>query len=230
MAARSIIKQVSRTYLLADQDGSVSPSGGYFIASNTTPGTALAFGVNASYDVTKNLFLFYNTSSVQGNPVRMYMDYIKILPTVAPASGTSLQIALQLDYVNRYTSGAIVIGAGGTQAAVNVNGDSAVGPVGACYAATGGVVITSPAAGSQVRKLGRCTPRNVIPAVLEEIVLSFGSAGDAGTSSATTAGRSSTNLPPVIIGPQQWLVVTAYSPSNSATGLSYEFECAWAEA
>lgn len=225
MAARAIVKQwANRTHVLSDQDS----AGGYFVAGNPTPGTALAFGINATYDVTKNLFLFNNTSNA-GAPTRMYMDYIKVLPTVAAASATSMQIALQIDYVNRYTSGALVIGANGVQALANPNGDATVGPVGTCYAAQGGVVITSPAAGPNVRKLGRATPRNVIPAVLEEIVLSFGSPGTDGTSSATAAGRSSTNLPAVVLGPQQWLVVTAYFPSNAATGLSYEFEAGWAE-
>lgn len=224
MAARAIIKQWSRAQLLADQDA----GGGYFIASNVTPGTALAFGVNASYDVTKNLFLFNNPTQAAA-PVRMYLDYIKILPTVAPASATSFQVACQIDYVNRYTSGAVVIGAGGTQAAVNVNGDSGVAAQCTCYAATGGV-ITSPAAGPNVRKLGRAVARSVIPAVLDEIVLSFGSGGaDIASSSGTAAGRTGTNLPPCILGPGQWLVVTAFFPSNAITALSYEFEAAWAE-
>src|SRR5690242_17954625 len=123
MAARAIVKQfANRSHLLADQDS----GGGYFVASNPTPGTALAFAVNASYDVTKNLMLFNNTSNAAA-PVRAYLDYIKILPTVAPASATSFQIALQIDYVNRFTSGSpLIVGVGGTQSAVNVNGDSTV--------------------------------------------------------------------------------------------------------
>lgn len=201
-------------HVLADE-------GSYFIATNPTPGTALAFGVNASHDVTKNLFVFKNTDSANGK--RMYLDYIKILPTVAPASGTSLQFAVYTDTVNRYTSGGTLI------TAVNVNADDGTTPVGGVYAASGGTVITSPTTGSSARLVARGVARSVIPAVLEEIVIQFGGLADVASSSGTTVGRSGSNAAPVVIGGQQWAVVEVYFPSNALTGLSYEFETAWFE-
>src|SRR5438874_5122085 len=65
----------------------ISDEGSYFVLTNPTPGTAVASAVNASSDFTKSLFIFKNTAPVGG--LRCYLDYLKILPTVAPASATS---------------------------------------------------------------------------------------------------------------------------------------------
>lgn len=225
MAARSLIKQLaSKSYVLADQD----VVNGYFLATNPTPGTGVGFGINATYDVTKNLFVFKNPNPASSG-VRAYIDYFKVIPTVAPASGTAMHLAVAIDNVNRYTSGGTLVGPGGSDTPSNMNGDSNVGATCGLYYATT-TVITSPAAGTSVRKAGRSCLRAVIPAVNDTIVASFGSgAPDAGASSATAAGRATDNLPPLIIGPGEWGVFTVWFPSNAATGLSYEFEFAWAE-
>lgn len=194
--------------------------GGYFVATNPTPGTGVAFAVNASSDFTKTLFIFKNTAAAGGK--RMYLDYIKILPTVAPASATSLHFAVQVDNINRYTSGGTLV------TGVNVNMDSDTPALGAVYYATS-AVITTVAASANVRLVSRGIARSVIPAVLEEIVIQFAGAADSGSSSGVAAGRTATNAPPVIIGGGQYAVFSAWMPSNAITALSYEFECGWYE-
>lgn len=196
--------------------------GGYFVATNPTPGSAITFAVNASSDFTKSLFIFKNTASTDGNGPRMYLDYIKVIPAQAPASATSMHFAIQIDDINRYTSGGTLV------SGVNVNKDSDIAAVGAVYYATS-AVITTATAGANVRLVSRGIARSVIPAVLDEIVIQFGSWGDAGSSSGTTAGRTSTNAAPVILGPGHQAVVNVWFPSNSITALTYEFECGWFE-
>lgn len=194
----------------------------YFSATNPTPGSAIAFAVNASSDFTKSFMLFKNTAASGGK--RMYLDYVKVLPTTAPASATSMQFAIQVDTagVNRYTSG------GTTVSGINVNGDSDTTSVGQVIYATS-AVITTAAAGPNVRLVSRGVARSVIPAVLDEIVIQFGGLADAGSSSGTTAGRSAVTAPPIIVGPQEFAVLNVWFPSNAITALSYEFECGWWE-
>jgi hypothetical protein len=220
MAVSALTKLWARAVMLAD-------AGAYFVATNPTPGTGVAFAVNASFDVTKNLFVFKNTAPPNGP--RMYLDYIKIIPTVAPASATVANFSFVIDTVNRYTSGGTLIGPGGTATPSNVNGDSSAQALGGVYYATS-AVITSPAAGANSRLVARGVLRSVIPAVNDEMLVVFGDASPgAGSSSGTNAGRTGTNAPPVIIGPQEWGVMTVWLPSNAITALSYEFEIGWAE-
>lgn len=201
---------------------SLAEEGEYFVVTNPTPGTAVADAVNASSDFTKSAFVFYNTDVTGGK--RCFLDYVKILPTVAPASATSLQLAIQIDNGNRYTSGGT-----GPTSGVNVNGDSGLASVGKLYYCSGGAVITTASATSAVRLVHRSTPRSVIPAVLEEIVISFGNDATVGSSSGTTAGRSGVNGAPLIVGPGQSAVFNVWFPSNAITGISFEFEFAWFE-
>lgn len=226
MAARAIIKQwANKTFVLSDQDS----AGGYFVATNLTPGTAFAAGVSATWSATAAFFIYKNPNPA--NSLRQYLDYLKIIPTVAPASGTAAYFAIVIDTVNRYTSGGTLIGGpGSTQATYNVNGDSGVSSTCGLYAASGGTVITAPAAGTSARTVSRGVLRSVIPAIGDELVLSFGSGmADAGSSSGTAAGRTATNAPPIIVGPGEQAVVHIWFPSNATTGLSYEFETAWGE-
>lgn len=202
-------------HVLADE-------GSYFVLTNPTPGSALASAVNASSDFTKSLFIFYN-SAAAGGP-RCYLDYVKILPTTAPASATSMQFAVQIDTTNRYTSGGT-----GPTAGVNVNGADGSASVGKWYYSSGSAVITTAAASNAVRLVARGVARSVVPAVLEEIVLQCASDSASGSSSGTTAGRTATNLPPIVLDGGQSAVFNVWFPSNAITGLSYEFEVGWYE-
>lgn len=196
--------------------------GKYFVVSNPTPGTAVASAVSASFSATAPMFILRNSDVTGG--LRLYLDYIKILPTVAPASGTSMQVAIQHDTTNRYTSGGT-----GPTSGVNVNGDDGSASVGQLYYTSGGALLTAAAAGSSVRLVHRSTPRSTIPAVLDEIAIQFGGWADAGSSSGTTAGRSSSSGAPLIVAPQGSISVFIWFPSNAITGVSFEFEVAWSE-
>lgn len=220
MATSSLVKLWNRSNLLADK--AVTENGGYFVGTNPTPGTALAFAVNASFDVTKGLFVYRNRDAVGGKNV--HIDYLKIIPTVAPASGTAAHVALYTDTVNRYTSG-------GTQITpVNVsNSGQQGGSICDLFAASGGTVITVATAGQKVKLISRSVLRAVIPAINDEMVLAFGDSPAAAGSSATAAGRSATNVVPGLLTPGDNLVVIVWFPSNAATGLSYEFETGWSE-
>ena len=191
--------------------------GCYFATTNPTPATALATGVNASFDVTKGLFVLYNgATATEGT--RVFPDYLKIIPTVAPASGTSFHYAVYLDSTNRYTSG------GTAMTSKNANMDSSTSPSATLYAASGGTVITVATASSNARLVGRTVLRGAIPVINDELILQFGGTELSGATPVSTIGRVVCNAPPVAIPPGGSMVVIFWSPSNAVTGLSYEFE------
>lgn len=195
-------------HVLADE-------GSAFVATNPTPGTALAFAVNATYDVTKSFMVVKNLAS-PGDGKRVYLDSIKIMPTVAPASATALCYAIWLGTFAGYTSGGTEI------IPVNTNGDDGTSPASRVIMASGTAVLTTVAAGLN-RLVARGVARSVIPAVCDEICIAFG-ADSVGSSSSTASGHSVSNAPAIVIPPQGIAVLNIWMPSNAVTGLSYEAE------
>ena len=86
-----VLPLISTKHLPADE-------GSYFIATNPTPGTALAYNVQAAFSDTVPLLYIQNNDS-KANPLakRLYLDYIKLICTVAPASSTGARFAAKTD-------------------------------------------------------------------------------------------------------------------------------------
>lgn len=187
--------------------------GSYFVSTNPTPGTAVASAVNASFDATKSFIAIRNKANASGK--RVFVDYIKLIPTVAPASGTSMHYAVYVGPDALYTSG------GTEYTPRNANGDSDESPVSTVVVTSGAAMLTTVAASTGPRARG--VARSVIPAVLEEIVIRFGAEGGSG-SSATAAGRSEVMAPPIIVQPGGVMLLNVWFPSNASTGISVEFE------
>jgi len=105
-----VLPLIPTKHLLADE-------GSYFIATNPTPGTALAYNIQAAFSDTVPLFYVQNNDS-KANPFgkRLYLDYIKLICTTAPASSTGVRFALKTDpairtiSTNNTTAGAAVEG------------------------------------------------------------------------------------------------------------------------
>src|SRR5437016_11198053 len=82
--------------LLADK-------GAFFVATNPTPGTGIAFAVNAAVSETAGYFLsIKNTEAANGK--RVYLDYLRLLCGVVPASATSAEMFIKTDTTG-YSSG-----------------------------------------------------------------------------------------------------------------------------
>lgn len=201
----------------------LAQEGSYFVATNPTPGTGLASGVIAAYSATAaGLLTMYNNDVANGKNI--FLDYLKVIPTVAPASGTAMHFAVWVDKQNLYASGGTAI------TPVNTSSLSARSSINLVNSASGGTVVTNNALAAATKRLvGRGVARSVIPAVGEEIIIASGDDPSSGSSSGTTAGRSCTTIAPVILAPGWGLVVVVWFPSNSVTGLSYELESAWYE-
>jgi hypothetical protein len=200
--------------------------GSFFTTSSPTPGTGLAFAVTAAAsDTAGNFLLIKNNDNVSDSPnnKRLYLAYIKLICTVAPATATAGQFKMNCDgfLTARYTSGGTVL------TPVNLNMDLANNSVSQVYAGA----LTTAALSNSARQVGRGVLRAVIPVVNDEYVFHFGSVDwEANQSLATaTAVRESIPCAPVVLGPQQSFTLGLWFPGNATTAGSFEVECGWWE-
>lgn len=198
-----------------------SDLGNYFVSTNPTPGSALAYNVQSGYSATVPFAYLYNSASSGGKSV--YLDYIKIICTTAPASGTQTYYALLADTIARTinTNNMTAI----TPVCPNVGSTNT--PVLQVSTQTNGTASALAAASSNARLIGRGSISGV-PIVGDEVIIDFGADSiepDCGlTATATVPGRSIAMSPQAILAPGNSLMVALWFPSNASTGLSYEFE------
>lgn len=203
----------------------LADEGSYFCATNPTIGTGLAYGVITAFSDTAALLVVGNGASDNDMEApRLYMDYVRIIPTVAPASATSGQFAIKLDNVSRVPSAN-----NATLSPVSPNMDISqpAGTVAKVWAASGGTA-TVPASGAYARTVGRGAIRSVIPAVWDDLVIAFGM-GDISSGVSGANARVVSQAVPVVLGPQDYMVLYVWFPSNATTALSYELEMGWWE-
>lgn len=199
--------------------------GSYFVTTNPTPGTAISGTVAATYANTAGWFFFQNWNAA-GGP-NAYLDYLKLIPTVAPASGTTAYFAVIRDVATPLAT-QITTAHYATATPVNVNGAASVTSrcvLGYQNNATASTNI-APSAASAI--IGRASMGG-IPVIGDELVLKFGSTESGAYPGLTAAeavcgGRKVSILPPVVVAPGQQIMIVPFFLNNAATGMSYEFE------
>jgi hypothetical protein len=190
--------------------------GSYYISTNPTIGTSIAHVVLAAFDDTKPYIYLRNTEQAQNTQAkRIYLDYIKLLCKVVPASAVEWGYAGILDYaVARLTTGASQI------IPVNANGDIVVPSVASLYVGANTCI-----AGTSARKVCRGRWRGVVPTIYDEYVIVFGAAEGGGSfAGAAASGRCVSPAPPVILGPGQNFCLNLFGTSNAATAAEFELE------
>lgn len=202
----------------------LADEGGYFHASNPTPGTGIA-GIAAAdgYDAAEALWSLYN-SATDAEGVRIYPDFIEIVNTVVDTNGTTIRVDVHMDNITRWSSG------GSALTAVNTNMDSTESAKGVCRF---GALVTT-AASSSVRKLmGR--PISSTDIVVGDVIrLEFGESKAGSFQGVTqeaeaTAGRFWVlPCPPVVLGPGDNLLFTVNCASQSGAA-TWEINCGWYE-
>lgn len=214
-----VASMIPTTHILSDE-------GSYYTTSSPTAGTGLAFAVTAAAsDTAGNFLVIKNNDNVSDTPnnKRLYLAYIKLICTVAPATATAGQFKMNVDgfLTQRYTAGGTAL------TPVNTNMDIGNYSVAQVYAGA----LTTVALSSSARQVGRGVLRTVIPVVNDEYIFHFGSVDwEANQSLATaTAVRESIPCAPVILGPQQTFTLGLWFPGNATTAGSFEVECGWWE-
>lgn len=195
----------------------IAAEGSYYKLLNQTVGTAYAGAITTAFSATAAFMTLYNTDANKS----VYLDYIKLILTVVPASATSMHLAVAIDSINRYASG-------GTTGITpqNPNGGVANGSV---VTASAGAVVA--AAASAARYLVRENWRTVIPVVGDTLFLNFGAQDTMPGPPKNGTVPSAFGIPagPVIIKPGGSVVLHMWAPANAVTGPSYEVEAGWWE-
>jgi len=188
--------------------------GSYFTGTNATFGTGVVGPSAAAFAATSAILGLLNKSGI-GGP-RSFIDYIRLILTAAPTSGTRFDLAVTLDTIARQSAGTPI-------SAVDVNTD-------ASEIAPNTQVIYAPtvaAAGPNVRQSARAALKVAAPVVGDEYLLVFGSVEKSASliASATVAGRYVTPMPPLVLGGGgfQQAFIHLWSASSTAAP-SFEFE------
>lgn len=193
---------IRKQHLLADE-------GSYRVANNNNQ-TGITDNAGTAFSATLATVLVYNSDS-PGNAgaKRIYLDFINInavTANTAASTAGSIQGAVYIDAGNRYTSG----GTNLTANIINPNGDLANSSIAQVYcgaltvaAATGAVRAVNPFMAIRLAASG--TAFNVAG---ENMYFNFGPVeGNQGTITIANANNINVPLPPLIIGPQQCVLL-----------------------
>ena len=200
-----------------------SVDGSYIVATNPTPGTAIAMTTSiTAFAETAGavgvMFLLRNTLTSSETAKRIIMDYLKMRIVQVPTSATSWEYAVTLDdNPARYTSG------GGVIVPTNPNGAVSTGSIATLYfgALTTGVPTNR-------RLVGRGTLRGIIPTTFDVMSIIFGSSPTMQGLHTSGSGKYFDVTAPVIISPGQNMAITMWGAANAAAP-SFEFEAGWIE-
>lgn len=205
----------------------LTEEGSYFVYTNPTPGTVLAYGAagtQAAFSDTVPFMILQNLDAVGGK--RICLDYLKLIQIggTAPATTTSVQAACKVDLALRTPTA----GTTTTLVAAQPNGDVSGKSIGSLIVASGAVA-TIPAASANARLVGRAQLKGGPTLVLDEYAIAFGMV-DAPPQGGylTTVSSYVTRMPPCEVPPGGSAVIYLWLPGGATNPFSYEFELgAW---
>lgn len=197
----------------------------YFYAHNNTIDVATTLAghpapvlADADVTMTKPLIHLMNTASSGGT--RAYLDFIEIEVIVAGANGTSDHWACQLDTgTSRYSSGTVE-----TFTPYNANMQSTAA---AALVAKGGPFVCT-AETANVRRLGHGTFKSTIELAGDKYIFNFGGEPIAANKVSAAATVFPVDLPPVILGPNDQLLLALFQVAQDTAGV-YKVRIGWWE-
>lgn len=203
--------------------------GKYFVVTNPTPGTAVAYGLQVTFSATANgLFGIQNNNPSNGANIQL--DYLKLIQT-ATAPATTL--AMRMEVFNE-TGIVALTGAVATRTPVNINTGSSQGTNAVVQSFAAGAA-TVPAAVGTRRLQSVIALQTGVAVQHDAYVVQFGGgdvvAGTAGLTAARATAPATivAQAAPIVVAPQTtswinmwWLTATTNTPS-------FEFELGYVE-
>lgn len=213
-------------HMLADE-------GSYYVATNPTIGTGIQVAANVTaFSDTAPMFLVNNNASVASG-IRVYLDYVKLLPTGTLPTGTTwMDFAVKLDSVSRQTSAANKRTA---LTAANVNMDDSRAASALVYSYANASAMDTGASGVTARTVSRCRIPTSLGIAGDEYEVQFGAPDRDSAIAGLTAVRAAaparliTHAAPIVLGPQQWAVIYMWWTNAATTAATFEFELGWFE-
>lgn len=201
--------------------------GSYFVTTNPTPSTPIAYGsggTQTSFSDTVPFLQVINTGN-PGDPAApvVFVDYLKLLQIggTAPASTTSVNVVARLDNGFR----ASTAGTPTTNTPVNANMNLATPAPVARVVTYSGAVATIPALSAAGRQVGRALIKGGPTLLLDEYTIAHGmNDSPAGQGYLTTVSAYTSRMPPIGIGPGQSLTYHLFMAAAATNPFSYEFE------
>lgn len=206
----------------------VGASGGYFIVSNPTPGTAIVHATLTAFSATANgLFVVQNTGGKN-----IYLDYLYLRQTATAPTGT---LSMNFEVFNET---GLVTGTGNvasrTPVGVNTGASQVTGAVVQSFAA-GAITIPAAAAGATRRLQAIASIATGVTVAHDTFRLDFGSDGPAMPRTGLTAARATdpaelcASAPPIIVAPNTTSWINMWWVTQAVNVPSFEFLLAYAE-
>lgn len=200
--------------------------GSYFVTTNAAIGTGNQAALTTSHSATGAfMYLFNNNSASSG--IRVYLDYIKLgLTGTAPATTT----VMYLDFIADSAARTPTAGSPAALTPVNVNMDSGTASNLQVKMATGGSNMTVPTTTTTQRLVAQAIIPTSLGITGDEYAVFFGGSDTAGSAGggtavrATAAARISTNCAPIILGPQQSLIISRWWLTETTTAPTFYLE------
>lgn len=219
----SVVPMVVTKHPLVDE-------GSYFTVNNNQTGLATS-ATPTAFSATNPFLLIYNGANPSDDfAARIYFDYLLLAVTAAGTAGTSVQMAITKDRGNRYTSG-------GTDLTANIapTGPSSIGTLTRVYA--GNITASAATANAKTVVGNRFLKVMTAPAptVGDQYTIRSGAANivesifySNATTTLTATVNTTQNVPPIVLGPDESLLVHLWLPAQSAAS-SYAPEFSWWE-
>jgi hypothetical protein len=200
--------------------------GKYLTALNPTPGTGIAQTVIAAFSATDAVLSIFNSESTTVNPGQsrnLYLESIRLIPTVIPASATRSEALLTVDTKDRFSSGGSVLTPVNPNSVIAADDRLNNGAAQLARVNFGALVLN--AESSDVRRFARFQQRTAIPVVFEEYTISFNAPGySSSVLSGSTADRRGVRVGPCLVAPGHTFVFHLWHPGNAVTPASWEVE------
>lgn len=201
-----------------------------FVATNPTPGTAIAYANKTSYSATANgLFSLYNGNAVGGPNI--YLDRLRLVQTAtAPTGGLVSRFELFTETGNVALTGAAL-----AVTPVNLlNGPNAASTFATVTFFSAGAGTVAAAAGTR-KQVFVGSFASGVNVQYDSWTFSFGSDAISGGTSPLTAARATApadlvvGCPAIVVAPQSSVVMSLWGLTPAANVPSYEFDLSYFE-